>query len=506
MRRGFRRMRWPRPRRGRWRRRNCAGRGVVGSAARCCARPRGGTLPLVHGQVSRAHTGNTYETGSPAAGRAGLTTSLPAQSLVHHHRRDAPRETRIEPPPIAPPEPARPAERLDTRARTRFTSAKIVSAHNSSPGALTVLSALAARTSARPKRTLLFVLLFVVVAGVVGGPVAGSLEPAGGFADEQSGSARAEERIEGATGAQATPGVVVLLREPGSATEVRAVLEDQPGIVAVSPRPTPSRDGDAAYLTATLAADADEGEVVERAERALRGRSEHRPRRRRGRVRADRRQRVRGPRARRDARLPAADPALAAVLPRPRHDPAAGGRADDDPRHVPRADRGEPGLFAVDLRAEPGDRARAGTGDRLHAVPRPPLPRGARARGRGAHDDADRRPDRRLQRRHRGLRADHADRVPARLPAVDGDRRRRGGADGRAGLAGDRARHVRALGRQAGRAPAPAPAAARAGRLVPAGARRDAPPASRGARHRGADAACSRCPHSARSGRRSTRP
>ena len=125
-----------------------------------------------------------------------------------------------------------------------------------------MLSALAARTSARPKRTLLFVLLFVVVAGVVGGPVAGSLEPAGGFADEQSGSARAEERIEGATGAQATPGVVVLLREPGSATKVRAELEDQPGIVAVSPRPTPSRDGDTAYLTATLAADADEGEVV----------------------------------------------------------------------------------------------------------------------------------------------------------------------------------------------------------------------------------------------------
>ena len=44
--------------------------------------------------------------------------------------------------------------------------------------------------------------------------------------------------------------------------------------------------------------------------------------------------------------------------------------------------------------------------------------------GRGPHDDAHRRPHRRLQRRDRRRRADHADRLPARLPEVDGDRRR----------------------------------------------------------------------------------
>ncbi len=73
-----------------------------------------------------------------------------------------------------------------------------------------MLSSLADRTTARPKRTLLAVVLFVVLAGVLGGPVAGSLESSGGFTAPDSGSARAVERIEAATGAQAAPGVVAL--------------------------------------------------------------------------------------------------------------------------------------------------------------------------------------------------------------------------------------------------------------------------------------------------------
>ena len=64
---------------------------------------------------------------------------------------------------------------------------------------------------ARPKRTLLAVALFVVFAGVVGGPVAGSLQSDGGFTAGDSGSARAEARIEQATGAQASPGIVALV-------------------------------------------------------------------------------------------------------------------------------------------------------------------------------------------------------------------------------------------------------------------------------------------------------
>ncbi len=114
---------------------------------------------------------------------------------------------------------------------------------------------------ARPKRTLLAVALFVVFAGVVGGPVAGSLQSDGGFTAGDSGSARAEARIEQATGAQASPGIVALVDEPARAAEVRAQLQSQPGVASVAP-PQASRDGRSASVAATLAADADEEEVA----------------------------------------------------------------------------------------------------------------------------------------------------------------------------------------------------------------------------------------------------
>ena len=116
--------------------------------------------------------------------------------------------------------------------------------------------------TARPKRTLLFVLLFVVIAGAVGGPIAGSLQTEGGFIATESGSARAQARIEAATGVQAAPGVVALMRSPGQAAEVRAELEAQPGIASVSRQPTLSRDGTRAYLLATLDATAQEDDVA----------------------------------------------------------------------------------------------------------------------------------------------------------------------------------------------------------------------------------------------------
>ena len=124
-----------------------------------------------------------------------------------------------------------------------------------------MLSSLADRTTARPKRTLLAVVLFVVLAGVFGGPVAGSLESSGGFTANDSGSARAVEQIEAATGAQAAPGVVALMQDPSRAAEVRRTLAAQPGIASVSD-PVPSRDGRSAYVAATLTADADEDAVV----------------------------------------------------------------------------------------------------------------------------------------------------------------------------------------------------------------------------------------------------
>ena len=114
---------------------------------------------------------------------------------------------------------------------------------------------------AHPKRTLIAVVLFVVVAGVVGGPVAGSLESDGGFTAGNSGSARAEARIEQATGAQASPGVVALVNDPARAAEVAAQLKREPGVASVAP-PATSRDGRSASVAATLRADADEEEVA----------------------------------------------------------------------------------------------------------------------------------------------------------------------------------------------------------------------------------------------------
>jgi RND superfamily putative drug exporter len=114
---------------------------------------------------------------------------------------------------------------------------------------------------AHPKRTLLAVLAFVVLAGVVGGPVAGSLKTEGGFTASDSGSARANARIEQATGAQAAPGVVALVRDPARASQVAAELQRAPGIASVAP-PETSRDGRSASVAAVLRADADEEEVA----------------------------------------------------------------------------------------------------------------------------------------------------------------------------------------------------------------------------------------------------
>src|SRR3954466_2814179 len=98
--------------------------------------------------------------------------------------------------------------------------------------------------SARPKRTLLFVLLFVVVAGVVGGPIAGSLQTEGGFIATESGSAKAQARIEAATGRQESPGVVALFAGKTDAAAVRSGLQQQPGIASVPEQPVLSRDGE----------------------------------------------------------------------------------------------------------------------------------------------------------------------------------------------------------------------------------------------------------------------
>ena len=144
-----------------------------------------------------------------------------------------------------------------------------------------MLTALADRIGAHPRRTLLIVLAFVLVAGFLGGPVAGQLEDDGGFTPEDSGSARATERIEAATGREETAGVILLAEIPqGSESaagreriaELEGSLAGDPGIAstasAVSTRDDAfvSEDGQSTFVAATLLADADEDLVIERLE------------------------------------------------------------------------------------------------------------------------------------------------------------------------------------------------------------------------------------------------
>ncbi|MGI8659534.1 MAG: MMPL family transporter [Thermoleophilaceae bacterium] len=130
----------------------------------------------------------------------------------------------------------------------------------------------------RPRRILLATLLLVLAAGVLGGPVAGSLETGGGFTPQDAGSARAVERIEGATGQQAAPGVVLLVDVPEGATsaagrarlaELARELASRPGIASVASLTSTrderfvSADGRRSYVAATLRADAAEDLVAE---------------------------------------------------------------------------------------------------------------------------------------------------------------------------------------------------------------------------------------------------
>ena len=140
-----------------------------------------------------------------------------------------------------------------------------------------MLTHLSDRIAARPKRGLLAVLLFVLLAGAVGGPVAGLLEDSGGFTPADSGSVATVERIERATGNQASAAVILLVETPAGATgpaagrrvaTLRAALERERGIVAVASAESTgdpalvARDGRSTFLAATLSAGADEDAVA----------------------------------------------------------------------------------------------------------------------------------------------------------------------------------------------------------------------------------------------------
>ena len=239
--------------------------------------------------------------------------------------------------------------------------------------------------SPRSARTRCFVVLFVVIAGVFGGPVAGSLETDGGFTANDSGSARAErphrggDRHAGRAGGGRADDARPTSADAGRAPQLAGAAGHR--VAVASTTRARSRDGSSGLPAATLAADARRGRRRRRPRRALRGTgdvllggslfAQHQI----------------GDAGRRDlgrAEMLAFPILLllsllffrgrAAVLPLVvGHDHRA--------RHLPRADGGQPGLLALDLRAQPRDRPRARPGDRLHAVPRHPLPRGARRKG-----------------------------------------------------------------------------------------------------------------------------
>jgi trehalose monomycolate/heme transporter len=132
-----------------------------------------------------------------------------------------------------------------------------------------MLRSLAATLSTRPRRTLTAVLLFVVVAGAVGGPLAGSLKTSGGFAPPNSDSQVAIRMLQDATGAQPTPGIVLLVDTPGGAraaaariTALNRRLARVAGVVRTAGPADVARDGRHVLITGTLAAHASDHGVA----------------------------------------------------------------------------------------------------------------------------------------------------------------------------------------------------------------------------------------------------
>ena len=138
-----------------------------------------------------------------------------------------------------------------------------------------MLARLADRIGSHPRRTLAATLVLVIIAGAIGGPVAGKLDHSGGFNTDDSGSARASDRIEAATGVESGPAVVLLVDgrpgEPPSLDRLGQLASDLSAVggvavVANAGRepggPLLSTDGSQAVVLGTLRADADEEEVA----------------------------------------------------------------------------------------------------------------------------------------------------------------------------------------------------------------------------------------------------
>ncbi len=187
------------------------------------------------------------------------------------------------------------------------------------------MNRLARMASGHARRVLLIAGIFFVVAGALGAGVADRLDPYGAD-DPDTESVIADQRLEDA-GYRET-GVVVLVRGEGAgrARSIAALRRD-PDVASVT-RPVRSRDGGASYVAAALKPtdDDERQDAAERIADELGGRpgvTVGGPAVAQKEVNEQVEQR---PAHRRAVRVPAAVPALAALLPQPRRGAAAAAR------------------------------------------------------------------------------------------------------------------------------------------------------------------------------------
>jgi len=139
-----------------------------------------------------------------------------------------------------------------------------------------MLNAIAAKLSSRPRRTLLIVLIFVGFAGALGGPLAGSLKSSGGFAPPGSDSQVAMRQLESASGAEPSPGVVLVLGTPhgvgAAGPRIAAVtrrLSEVPGVLRASGPAAVAHDRRHVLVTGTIRASASDADVASSTESAF---------------------------------------------------------------------------------------------------------------------------------------------------------------------------------------------------------------------------------------------
>jgi hypothetical protein len=136
-----------------------------------------------------------------------------------------------------------------------------------------MLTRLAATAAAWPRRLAALGLLAFIVLAVFGAPAIGKLSAPQAFNDPASQSALAVSQIQRATGHDAYPEIVVLVKAPPSSSEVRhaaAVLRTDPAVASitlappVATSPLVSRDGQQTLIPAVLRAAASQSDTVKR--------------------------------------------------------------------------------------------------------------------------------------------------------------------------------------------------------------------------------------------------